>query len=207
MKIIYFILTIAFTSSCTKSSESDRVRNEWGKLLNQNGRKHSVLESNPSAAGPLQHGQTMTNSGPQPGRTGMRKGAQVREQLVGFARSYMGTPYLYGAMDPQTGFDCSGFINFVFNHYKYKVPRSSKDFFHFGRQIEINKVQKGDLVIFTGTEPNSQEVGHIGIVLAARGMDSQFIHSSSGKANGVTISSLSEPHYAKRLVKAISVID
>jgi cell wall-associated NlpC family hydrolase len=137
----------------------------------------------------------------------MRKEAHVREQVVGFARRYMGTPYRYGSMDPQVGFDCSGFINFVFNHYQYNVPRSSKDFFHFGRQVEISKMQNGDLVIFTGTEPNSQEVGHIGIVLAARGMNSQFIHSSSGKANGVTISSLSEPHYARRLVKAISVID
>ncbi|TXF79627.1 NlpC/P60 family protein [Chryseobacterium sp.] len=130
-----------------------------------------------------------------------------RQDLVNFAGKYLGTPYVYGSVDPAVGFDCSGFINFVYQRFGYNVPRSSKDFLNYGSEIPLHKVQKGDLLIFNGTDLNIQEVGHIGIVLKAAGKNSEFIHSSSGKANGVTVSSLSSPHYTARFIKAISVID
>ena len=130
-----------------------------------------------------------------------------REDLVNFSKQFIGTPYLYGSTDPKQGLDCSGFINHVYKTYSYNVPRSSKDFVNFGRQIDINEVKKGDLLLFTGTEQGSSEAGHIGIVITPNGMNSEFIHSSSGKANGVTTTLLSEPHYTKRFIKAISVID
>ena len=128
-------------------------------------------------------------------------------EIVDFARKYLGTPYLYGSTNPEIGFDCSGFINYVYQHFGYVVPRSTKEFFDFGKEVSIENVQKGDLLIFNGTDLDSPEIGHIGIVLNPKGKNSDFIHSSSGKANGVTITSLSEPHYTARFVKAISVIE
>ena len=119
----------------------------------------------------------------------------------------MGTPYLYGSTNPEIGFDCSGFINYVYQHFGYVVPRSTKEFFNFGKEVSIENVQKGDLLIFNGTDLDSPEIGHIGIVLNPKGKNSDFIHSSSGKANGVTITFLSEPHYLARFVKAICVIE
>lgn len=131
-----------------------------------------------------------------------------RDSLVAFAQKYIGTPYKFACATPEEGFDCSGFINFVYNHYGYKVPRSSPEFEFFGTETNIRNAQKGDLVLFKPTETDSTgaRIGHIGILINSRGMQSDFIHSSSGKANGVTISSLGSDHYTNRFVKAINVI-
>lgn len=133
--------------------------------------------------------------------------AKLRTELVHFAQQYTGTPYLFASSDPRQGFDCSGYINFVFNHFNFDVPRSSKDFEFFGRTVNIADAKEGDLVLFTGTDEHDPAIGHIGILIDSKGMQSDFVHSSSGKANGVTISSLRQQGYAKRFVKVISVID
>src|SRR5215218_2993379 len=54
-------------------------------------------------------------------------GTTTRQQLLAFAESLIGTPYLYASTDPSKGFDCSGFITYVFNHFDIAVPRSSID--------------------------------------------------------------------------------
>ncbi|MBL7749710.1 MAG: C40 family peptidase, partial [Chitinophagaceae bacterium] len=50
------------------------------------------------------------------------------DSLVAFAKTLIGIPYLYASTDPIKGFDCSGFITYVFNHFNIAVPRSSVDF-------------------------------------------------------------------------------
>ncbi len=132
-----------------------------------------------------------------------------RTDLTSFAQQYVGTPYKFGCSKPEEGFDCSGFINFVYSHFGYDVPRSSKDFEFFGKPVSPDQSQPGDLVLFTGTDADSTgaHIGHIGILLEHKGLKSNFIHASSGKANGVTVSSLASDHYQNRFVKIINVID
>ncbi len=126
-----------------------------------------------------------------------------RSVFVNYATTLFGVPYKYASTDPAVGFDCSGFITYVFNHFNLSVPRSSVDFTNYGRTINKEKAQQGDLILFTGTNPNERMVGHMGIVI--NNTDSlRFIHSSSGKANGVTITALNE-YYMKRFVKVIRV--
>ncbi len=126
------------------------------------------------------------------------------DSLVSFARTLIGIPYLYASTDPRKGFDCSGFITYVFNHYNLEVPRSSVDFTHFGKEIKIKKAKPGDLILFTGTDSSDFVVGHMGIVESTINDTLLFIHSSSGKAKGVLISPLGE-YYKKRFVKVIRV--
>lgn len=130
--------------------------------------------------------------------------AYPAQQIVAFAQSLIGTPYLYGASDPAQGFDCSGFITYVFNHFNLKVPRSSVEFTNRGREVAVEKAQPGDLILFTGTDPSRRVVGHMGIVITDSSSELQFIHSSSGKAKGVTISPL-KGYYEGRFMKVISV--
>ncbi|MEO6638997.1 MAG: NlpC/P60 family protein, partial [Ginsengibacter sp.] len=59
------------------------------------------------------------------------------DSLVAYAETLLGTPYKYASTDPSVGFDCSGFITYVFNHYNISVPRSSKDFENTGTEIPI----------------------------------------------------------------------
>ncbi|MEO8416483.1 MAG: C40 family peptidase [Ginsengibacter sp.] len=124
------------------------------------------------------------------------------DSIVTFARTLIGTRYLYGSADPLHGFDCSGFVTYVFNHFQITVPRSSIDFTNIGEEITVPNSRKGDLILFTGTNKAEQFVGHIGIIVANKNGKIQFIHSSSGKANGVVITPLND-YYKARFVKVM----
>lgn len=122
------------------------------------------------------------------------------DEVVSFAKTLIGTPYVYASTNPAVGFDCSGFITYVFNHFGIAVPRSSVDFTAVGKTINETEARPGDLILFTGTNPAERQVGHMGLVVA-NGPDSlQFIHSSSGKAMGVTITPLND-YYRTRFVR------
>jgi len=123
------------------------------------------------------------------------------EDIVNFAKTLIGTPYRYGSTDPKVGFDCSGFITYVFNHFRITVPRSSIDFTNVGKEIPMASAKPGDIILFTGTDSTERFVGHMGIIVA--NTDTlRFIHSTSGKQYGVTISPLSK-YYQGRFVKTI----
>lgn len=125
-------------------------------------------------------------------------------QLVDYAQTLIGIPYKYASSDPFEGFDCSGFITYVFNHFNIKVPRSSVDFTNIGKEVDLRSAKEGDLILFTGTVDTIRIVGHMGIV--TENVDTlKFIHSTSGKANGVTLSILTD-HYKQRFVKVIRVL-
>ena len=125
------------------------------------------------------------------------------DTLLAFAKSLIGTPYKYASTNPAEGFDCSGFITYVFNHFNVSVPRSSVDFTNVGREVPLSMAKKGNLILFTGTDSAVRVVGHMGII--TENTDSlRFIHSSSGKANGVVITPLTD-YYKGRFVKVIDI--
>jgi cell wall-associated NlpC family hydrolase len=130
----------------------------------------------------------------------------LRDSIVTFAKTLIGVPYLYGSTDPAKGFDCSGFINYVFNHFKIPVPRSSYDFGNIGQKRTLENCAKGDLILFTGTDPMEKNIGHIGIVIDTINGKPQFIHSSSGKVYGVTITSMESEYYQGRYVGIVDVL-
>src|SRR5688572_2191748 len=86
--------------------------------------------------------------------------------IVNFAETLIGTPYRYGSTDPKVGFDCSGFITHVFNHFHISVPRSSIDFTNVGKEIPVASSKRGDLILFTGIDSTERFVGHMGIVVS-----------------------------------------
>ncbi len=126
------------------------------------------------------------------------------DQLVDFAETLKGITYKYGSVDPGSGFDCSGFISYVFNHFGISVPRSSKDFTSVEREISLKQAKRGDIILFTGTDSTKRVVGHMGIITSTEGQNHEFIHSTSGKAYGVTITPLNK-YYQGRFVKVIRI--
>lgn len=124
--------------------------------------------------------------------------------VTSYAKTLIGIPYKYASTDPAAGFDCSGFITYVFSHFNILVPRSSIDFTEVGTEIPEAEAREGDLVLFTGTDSSEHFVGHMGLVLGRENGVMQFIHSSSGKANGVTITPLND-YYRGRYIKTIRV--
>lgn len=126
------------------------------------------------------------------------------DSVVAFARTLIGIPYLYASTDPNKGFDCSGFITYVFNHFNMTVPRSSVDFTYYGKEIAFEWSKPGDLVLFTGTDSTIRIVGHMGIVESRKNDTLHFIHSTSGKAKGVVITPFGN-YYKSRFVKTIRI--
>lgn len=129
----------------------------------------------------------------------------LQEHLLAYAVSLIGTPYKYASTSPEEGFDCSGFITHVFNHFSITVPRSSVDFTHYGNAVTSMDAKPADLILFTGTD-SSRVVGHMGIIISNNREEIKFIHSTSGKANGVTITVLND-YYKHRFVKVIRVFN
>ena len=117
--------------------------------------------------------------------TVQRKGG-VYERMLRTAYTQLGTPYRSGGCTPNTGFDCSGFTNWVFNRYGVNLPRSSREQYQVGTMVAKNSLRKGDLVFFR----SKRGINHVGIYLE----NGKFIHSASnGKT--VTISHLEEDYW------------
>jgi len=128
-----------------------------------------------------------------------------REKLVAYARNYLGSPYLYASSNPEKGFDCSGFVYFVFKNFNISLPHASQAMVSEGTEVKAEDFKVGDVLIFYGYR-NSSSIGHVGIICEANGMQSKFIHSSSGKVKGVIISELGSEMYTRRFYKCIDVI-
>jgi cell wall-associated NlpC family hydrolase len=125
-------------------------------------------------------------------------------EVVEFAESLIGVPYRYGSTDPKIGFDCSGFITYVFKHFGIEVPRSSIDFTLVGKEVSAGQAMRGDLILFTGTDSTERFVGHMGLVVSNENGILNFIHSTSGKKMGVTITPLNS-YYKGRFMKTIRI--
>ncbi|WP_288883784.1 C40 family peptidase [Pedobacter panaciterrae] len=127
-------------------------------------------------------------------------------RLLEFARSMLGIRYRSASSSPSKGFDCSGFVNYVFSNFGFKVPRSSREFATSGEAKKLEDAKIGDVILFTGTNSRSRTPGHVGIIYSIDGDEIKFIHSSSGKKRGVTITSLDDGFYKKRFIKVISIL-
>ena len=114
---------------------------------------------------------------PLPGRAAgaVRKAAPTRTpqsrsmfgvRIVAYAKRFRGTRYVYGGTSPRSGFDCSGFVRFVYAHFGVTLPHSSYAQFSDGRGVRRGSLRPGDLVFF-------DSVGHVGIYVG----NGRFIHA------------------------------
>jgi lipoprotein Spr len=126
-------------------------------------------------------------------------------ELVNFACSLAGTAYKYGSTDPRQGFDCSGFVTYVFNHFCIAVPRTSVDFMPVQRPVPLREAKLGDLILFTGLDSSHRIVGHMGIISSTPGEPLRFMHSTSGKSKGVVETDFHTRYYEARYIKIIRV--
>ncbi|WP_158553450.1 C40 family peptidase [Peribacillus saganii] len=118
-------------------------------------------------------------------------GNKEANAVVETAKSLLGVPYLWAGASP-SGFDCSGFIYYVYKQAGYEIARvNSATYFDMGKPTSNPK--PGDMVFFNPSPDNRFLITHMGFYLG----NNQFIHASS--SNGIEINSLSTSYYKQRL--------
>ena len=108
--------------------------------------------------------------------------------IIATAKKYMGVKYVWGGESP-SGFDCSGFMQYVFGKNGVSLPRTAEQQYQKGTWISKANLRAGDMVFFSTYKAGAS---HVGIYLGS----GDFIHASTSK--GVTISDLSSTYYAQR---------
>lgn len=117
------------------------------------------------------------------------------DRLVSRAMNYLGTPYRYGGISPSTGFDCSGFVYYLYGAvFGQRIPRMPHEMVREGTPVARGDLQKGDLVLFgyRGTYT------HIGIYAG----NDHFVHATH-RGSPVMVTHLDSDYYRQRYLTAV----
>lgn len=133
--------------------------------------------------------------------TNITNNSSKENEIVAYAKQYLGYAYVYGGSSPKTGFDCSGFTSYVYKHFGYNLSRSSVGQASNGTKVSKEELKPGDLVIYKNT--SLTKIGHVGIYIG----DNKMIHASEPGV-GVTITDIdSKAHkYPQRFVMGRRII-
>ena len=172
---IFITLSILVLSSCSHS------------------RKMSGVAKNKDIKSHIRIRNAVTSVNINPGKT-------TPEEFIEFAESLKGIKYSFGGSKKETGFDCSGFVWYVFNHFNIKAPRISVEYTNAGHEISIAESKKGDIILFTGSDSKSRTVGHMGFITDNQNDKITFIHSASGGGRGIMESQMTQ-YFTDRFVK------
>jgi cell wall-associated NlpC family hydrolase len=134
-----------------------------------------------------------------PGDSLPKKNPEKIDNIINYAKQFMGTPYRYAGMTP-SGFDCSGFINYVMGNFGISLSRTSYNMAEYGKTVKLADIRPGDLMFFKGSNVHSTSIGHVGLVVEVNPGEIKFIHSANG---GVQITTFNRSkYYVPRFIKA-----
>ena len=124
--------------------------------------------------------------------------SSMGQQVVAYAKQFMGVPYVYGGNGPNS-FDCSGFTSYIYRHFGYTLNRTASTQLSNGTAVAKSELQPGDLVFFRYN--TSYPASHVGIYIG----NGQFIHASTNKYQ-VQIDQLNTGHYANVYIAARRIL-
>lgn len=117
------------------------------------------------------------------------------EKIVRTAKRYIGVPYRHGGETPR-GFDCSGYVMYVYKENGIQLPRSVKQQYQAGRRVSKGALRPGDLIFF---KTSRKRLSHVGIYVG----DGRFLHAPrSGKR--VSYANMNKPYWKKRFAGAVT---
>ena len=114
------------------------------------------------------------------------------------AQQYIGSPYRFGGTSP-AGFDCTGFVLFVYSQFGISLPHNEAGQLASGPQVGADDLQPGDVLVFANTYRAG--LSHTGIYIG----DGQFVHAADER-HGVIVSALSNSYWSQRLVGATRAV-
>jgi cell wall-associated NlpC family hydrolase len=187
-------------SSLTRANIGDQAyiigfNNQWYKVIynSQIGYIRSdylnltqvPLENRASKQAPLFF-KNGISTGVTPSASALQGTTGMAQKIISEAKMHLGVPYLWGGTTPK-GFDCSGYVQYVFAKNGITLPRTTTEQYKIGTYVSKSKLQPGDLVFLQNTY--REGISHVGIYIG----DGKMIHASSSK--GVVISDLSSSYY------------
>ena len=119
------------------------------------------------------------------------------QAIVDTAMKYLGVPYVWAGTSP-SGFDCSGFVYYVYKENGYSINRTAASIYNNGVYVEKANLQPGDAICFSSS---SNAIGHVGIYIG----NNQFIHASSS-SGCVVITDLDTDYYVRNYVGARHIV-
>lgn len=125
----------------------------------------------------------------------------VRTEMVEFALQYLGTPYQWAGNSPN-GFDCSGYIGYVYGNYGITLPRSAAAQKEFANHLKDNEAMKGDLAFFK----TGNKITHVGLIISNPGEPLKMVHSSTSKGI-ITTDIHASTYWSKKFVGVGRIID
>lgn len=134
----------------------------------------------------------------QAGPGGAAAGEPDRQDIVRFAKTFVGTPYRSGGTSYQ-GVDCSGLAYVVYRQFDIRLPRTSVDQSRVGFHVDRSNLEPADLLFFKTTRRGS--ISHVGIYIGK----GKFVHASTG-ARTVRVDALNDDYYKNRYVGARRVL-
>jgi cell wall-associated NlpC family hydrolase len=152
---------------------------------------HTPVATAPGAVPPAVAPGRPPSSGANPIVPG--RGSADGYALSGTAMSLRGAPYRNGGIDP-SGFDCSGFVRYVYGQHGVAMPREVREQYRVGKTVDRGRLEPGDLVFFSTVAPGAS---HVGIMIGG----DQFVHAPSEKGV-VRIESLGAQYWASRYIGA-----
>ncbi len=201
------ILVICLTFSITSFAQAvpNTEQEELRPVITEVTLSEDQSGTNPAGSpvqtppGPTVSNAESDNTSTPPDASGpeVSRGSSTARSIITGSLRFLGTPYRYGGRTTK-GFDCSGFVGYVFGLFDIKLPRSSREQASVGTHVDKDSLIPADLVFFkTG---GSSRINHVGIYLG----DSRFIHASSTR--GVVITSLNDKYYKKAYYGARRVL-
>ncbi len=127
---------------------------------------------------------------------------QLADSILSHGLALVGTRYRFGGSSAKSGFDCSGFIGYLFKEEAgLQLPRSTREMINIDAPpVERDELEPGDLVFFSTN--GRGRVSHAGIYLG----DDQFIHSASRRSGGVRVDSLDDRYWKRSFLEAKRVL-
>jgi cell wall-associated NlpC family hydrolase len=122
-------------------------------------------------------------------------------QILEDAKYFKGGRYVWGGTTPE-GFDCSGYVQYLYKKHHIDLPRTAWEQSKIGREVNPDELKKGDLLFFLTDRKRNIPITHVGIYIGG----GEFIHAASRK-KGIIISPLTHGSYARTFVKAKRVIE
>lgn len=116
-------------------------------------------------------------------------GSATGQQIVDYALQFVGYRYVWGGASPETGFDCSGFVQYVFKQFGYNLNRVACDQAKNGVHVDSNAIQPGDILCFYSSD---NYIGHTAIYIG----NNRFVHASTS-TTGVIISELNGYYWTR----------